>query len=188
MKSVELPAWLHDVLGIRQSSAAIALIGVGALSAGGGLAVAAWPQLQRLPWFRSVPALILIFDIAAGAVANYSAGTNRFYATRPVNRWVFIAIHLHLPVVALLAGVETVPALAMWMWTIAGAFVVNAMNGREEQALVGGLVLVLGLTGTALLYTGPPWFMATSLLFLTKIAYGFAVDHFPESGDDEESA
>lgn len=186
MRTLSIPSFLHDVLGERQSLRALPMIALGAVAAGGGIAAAAWSDLGGLPWYRLVPALLLIVDIAAGAVANFSRGTSEYYAARPVNRLVFMAIHVHLPAVALLAGLPLWPALLVWAWTISGAFAVNALKGNAEQPLAGGFVLVVGMTGAVLLFSMVPWFLATALLFLAKVAYSFAVDHYRGMNHQEE--
>ena len=124
-------------------------------------------------------ALLLILDIIAGCAANFTRGTNDFYAARPAHRIGFIAIHIHLPVVLALAGLPLVPGLLVWAWTIAGAFLVNALNGRSSQVPVAGVLVAVGLGAAPLIGPWEPWALAVAQLFLVKVLYAFAVNHYP---------
>ncbi len=94
--AVTIPAWLHDVFGERQNIAELTstVCFAGVVTALLALeAPAPWETVS--PW-RMWLALVIIFDVAAGCAANFTRGTNDFYAARPRNRWLFIAIHVHL--------------------------------------------------------------------------------------------
>lgn len=178
MRSVRIHPHLHDVFGEAQPPAfllAIVLFGAGVAAA---FAVAAWPMLAALPWWRAALALVLVLDIAAGCVANFTPSTNDFYAARPRNRWIFIAIHLHLIAVALLLGTDMAAALTVWAYTIAAAAVVNLLAGHPAQTFVGGLLLSIGCAGLPLLPGLAPAMLAVSALFMLKVLFSFAVDHY----------
>ena len=178
MHSIAIPRPLHDVFGLRQSRGALALILIAGVTLPVALALASPTALVDVPLWRAVLALVLIADIAAGAVANFTAGTNDHYAERPGSRWLFIAVHLHLVVVALLLDAPLLPAVVLWAATIAGAVVVNLLAGRALQRPVGGLVLAAILTAIPLLAT-PPLLAAVGAVFALKVVYAFAVDHRP---------
>lgn len=179
--SIKIPSLLHEVLGERQSRSGLVLVGL--LSA--ALALLWLPAIAHqgdLALWRKVLAGLLLLDIAAGAAANLTAGTNAFYASRPAHRWGFIAIHIHLPLMATLLGLPLAPYLLVWAYTIAAAVVVNLLQGHPAQRLVAGGLLCLGLMALPLLALDGLG-MAASLLFLFKVAYAFAVNHAPEQPD-----
>ncbi|WP_104663217.1 hypothetical protein [Ensifer adhaerens] len=178
MKTLRIHPHLHDVFGEEQPLvylAAILLFGVGVAVV---FAMAAFPLLAELAWWRTALALVLVLDIAAGCVANFTPSTNDFYAARPRNRRVFIAIHFHIILVALLVGTGISAAVAVWAYTIVAAALVNLLAGRSAQTFVGGLLLAIGLTGLPLLPGLPPALMAVSGLFMLKVLFSFAVDHY----------
>ncbi|QCI67257.1 hypothetical protein [Phreatobacter stygius] len=178
MKAVAIPRHLHDVLGESQTVfelVAILAFGVGATVA---LALACPEAMQGLPLWRSLPALALVLDIAAGCAANFTRATNDFYATRPRNRWIFIAVHGHVVVVALLVGADLQAAVAVWLYTIAAAALVNALNASRLQTFVAGLLLALGL-GAIPVWPGlSPFMQVVAILFMLKVVFSFAVDHY----------
>ena len=176
MKPIPIPSFLHDVFGEEQSFAELLIIvafGVGATS----VAVWAYPEIFDLPLWRSILALLLILDIAAGCVANFTRGTNDFYAARPKNRWVFIAIHFHVVVIGWLLGVGMEPALWITGYTLVSAAAVNLMKGRDIQTLLGGLLMSAGVFALLLIPAAPPLLAAVGALFMIKVIFSFAVDH-----------
>lgn len=183
------PAWLHDVVGEEPSAAEIAAILAFALPTATLALVFARPAVSS---WRIAIAWLLLADIAAGCVANFTRSTNDFYAARPRNRWLFIAVHVHLPVFAWLVQSSATsasplwPVALIWSFTIAAASMVNLLAGREAQVFVAGLSLAIGLAITAAVPTSTVIRVA-GVLFLTKVAFSFAVDHFRSAVDRRES-
>ncbi len=176
--TIRVPAALHDVFGERQSPGEIAaVLGVG-LAVTGTLFLTSPALTSGVPWWRSLLAFLLCLDVAAGSVANFTRGTNDYYAQRPGHRWIFIAIHVHLPVLAWLLSVDIAPAVAAWAYTIMGAAIVNWLHDHSRQTFVAavlwviGISLVIGVGG----FTSP--FLVIAVLFLTKVLYAFSVDHY----------
>lgn len=178
---IHIPKFLHEVFGEAQSVGellAIILFGVG----GGAALLVIFPEMTTdLPLGRSILAFLLIVDIAGGCIANFTRSTNNHYATRPPARLVFIAIHVHLPVLAALLGVGLEAAIVIWVYTIAGALVVNALKGHRLQVLVAGTLLCLGLAFSLLGVEAPKYFLTMAVLFMVKVLYSFAVDHYGQT-------
>lgn len=178
MKQIRIPAVLHDVFGERQPILSIFVI----LLFGGLLtAVLYWryPEMTfNLPVWRSALALLFIFDIFAGCIANFTASTSNFYAARKKNRIVFIAIHFHIVIISVLLNTAIEYSIAVWAYTIAGAYVVNSLIGKQSQLFVAGLLLSIGVGCIPLLPNIQPYMLITCLLFMLKVLFGFAVDHY----------
>jgi GNAT superfamily N-acetyltransferase len=101
-------------------------------------------------------------------------------------------VHAHLPIFAWLIGASPSSAWSVaviWCFTIASASIVNALAGREAQVFVAGLSLSIGLVAAAALPESGLVRVAGAL-FLTKVAFSFAVDHFrrPKAHGDEARA
>ncbi|WP_068783467.1 hypothetical protein [Paenibacillus phocaensis] len=178
MKQIIIPSVLHDVFGERQSLGSILTI----LLFGGLLtAVLYWmyPEMtSNLPVWRSVLSLLLIFDIFAGCIANFTPSTSNYYATRTRNRIVFIAIHFHVVLIGVLLNTAIGYSIGVWIYTLIGAYIVNSLKGKQSQLFVAGLLLSIGLGGTPLLPHIPPYILIPCLLFMLKVIFGFAVDHY----------
>lgn len=178
MKPIIMPSFLHEVFGEKQSPVAIMAI----LLFGGSLTAVLYVRFPEMtasvPLWRTVLALLLIFDIFSGCIANFTASTSNFYAQRSRLRLLFIAIHFHIVLVALLLQSHLGYAVAIWGYTIVGAFIVNALAGRHSQRFVAGLLLAIGMGCMPLLADIPPYMLIVGLLFMLKVLFSFAVDHY----------
>jgi hypothetical protein len=175
--TIRIPSFLRDIFGESQTISELLAI----LFFGVGLATFlffAFPEMtQGLPFWRSAIAFLLVMDIFAGCIANFTRSTNNYYAARSRERLVFIAIHVHLLVVAWLLRADLWHAGIVWGYTIGGALLVNAFKGSQFQLFVAGVLLVIGITIAVLGVEGPEYFLVISLLFMVKLLFGFAVDH-----------
>lgn len=178
---IRIPTFLHDVFGETQTVGEILAV----LGFGVGVGVAlflAFPEMTAgLPFWRWALAGLLMVDIASGCIANFTHSTNQHYAVRPKARLVFIAIHIHLPVLAALLGVGLGPAWVIWAYTVVGAFLVNALTGQRLQIFVAGTLLCAGLAGLILSVEAPKYFLLMAALFMIKVLYSFAVDHYGQA-------
>lgn len=184
MKDIEMPKALHEVFGERQSWLSVCLILAGGLA---GAAVFSGLYLaeragQPIPGLLGLlPGMLLVFDVAAGSIANFSRGTSDFYAARPRHRLVFIAIHAHLPVIGWLLGLSLPPLLLVWLYTLAAAGLVNWLAGRPDQTFCAGALLALGLMLVMALPLDGAAARLIAALFLLKVQYAFAVDHYGQA-------
>lgn len=177
MKHIPIPSVLHDVFGEVQSPADLLIIILFGVGVTVGAAVA-FPDMFDLPLWRSTLALLLILDIAAGCVANFTRGTNDFYAARPRNRWVFISIHFHIVLLAWLLGKGIEPAIWITGYTLVAASLVNIMKGNRLQTLLGGTLMSAGVFGILLAPTVSAIVTAIGALFMIKVIFSFSVDHY----------
>lgn len=178
MRLLSIPSSLHDVLGERQSVASLALI----LLAMPLAVVAVLPALLAVEPWRAVIAALLVADIAAGAVANVTRGTNEHYAASARRRAVFLAVHVHLPAVALLLDLPLVPALVGWVLTIVGGTIVVLMQRSTIQrpAAAAAVIVILSAVTITPETTVPLLFVIA--MFAMKVVFSFAVDHSRATG------
>ena len=177
MKTMNIPRALHEVFGERQRPLdMIASFLVGSLVPVFFVLSDAFPN-GLAPW-RLLIALLLIFDIAAGVVANFTRGTNDHYKESSRRRIVFIAIHWHLVAMFAALGYGLVPAFAITAYTLVAAFCVNMAYGKEGQAVLAGALVAVGIAGVSALGL-TPLASTLSILFLVKLVLSFAVDHYP---------
>jgi hypothetical protein len=173
MATITIPAPLHDVFGDRQSPASLALIVLAMPLA----VIAVWPALSAVELWRAALAAVLVADIAAGAVANVTRGTNDHYAASARRRTVFLAVHVHLPVVALLLDLPLLPALVAWALTIIAATLVVLLGQSTLQRPVAAVGVIAVLSVTALFSETSTVLLLVTGLFAIKVVLSFAVDH-----------
>ncbi|MBN1236848.1 MAG: hypothetical protein JXB36_00030 [Gammaproteobacteria bacterium] len=173
---IRIPLPFHEAFGEKQSLLEIVLVLLFGIGGTAAMAVLQPDALSGLSTWRVVLALVLVFDVLAGCLANFTRGTNDYYSARPVARWIFIAVHVHLPLIALLLGTPLTPALIVWGYTIAGALLVNALRQNARQVFVAATLLGTGLLMVQFLRLDT-FMTVVAALFLVKVQYGFAVDH-----------
>jgi hypothetical protein len=170
------PAMLRDVLGLTfEPVQVVAMLAFGGVLAAGALSTCA---LDGLPLWRVVLGATLIADIGAGCLSNFTSSTNQYYAERPRLRWGFIALHVHLLVVAWALQWPMTAALLVWAWTVGSATIVNLLAGHASQRLVAGGLFALSLLAP-LGCVMPVAMQVVAGLFTLKVAYAFAVRHEP---------
>lgn len=179
--TVRIPSYLHEVFGESQTVGELLAIVLFGLGGAAGLFLASPAITHGQSSWRSAVAFLLVADILAGCVANFTRSTNDYYATRGKHRLVFIAVHVHVLLVAWLLGLGFWAALIVWGYTIAGALVVNALKASQFQVLVAGALLVLGIALVVLGMETPTYFLLISLLFMVKVLFAFPVDHYPKA-------
>ena len=174
MKYFKTPEFLYEVLGEKQSILEISCSIIFALF--GSWVIYSLADIALESW-QTVVAYILIADILAGCIANFSFGTNEFYAKRPKNRLLFISIHIHILAIAWLLSEPMDTALLVWSFTIASAFSVNALKGKSIQGFIAANLMCYGIF--LLIYLSlPVWFLMVSMFFMIKVLFSFLVDHF----------
>lgn len=184
MKTYNIPKILHDVLGERQGALEIILILIASIGIGLALYLTNSEVFASVSIWRSIIAALLIIDIFAGCVANFTIGTNNYYAIRSINRIIFIAIHVHLLVIMWMLKEPLIPYFIIWAYTITGAFLVNHFKQTNYQTVISGALLTVGLSAMPLLPEISFWGITVGAAFMIKVLYSFAVDHYSKGKDD----
>ncbi|BBN81878.1 hypothetical protein PA25_18630 [Pseudoalteromonas sp. A25] len=176
---MEIPKSLHDVLGEQQSKSALYAIAIFTLV---GSVLIFYLMHYQMPehtysWWQYALGELIIIDIVAGAAANFTRGTNQYYARSAKSRWIFIVIHIHLLAVAVLFEQSLLQAVYIWTYVIVSACVLNLLFRHSLQRSIAMLVV---FTGLVLIFSlGLPWwYQLVAGLFLVKVCYAFSVDHY----------
>jgi hypothetical protein len=169
-----MPEFLHEVFGEKQS--AVELICVIIFAVIGSIIIYSLTDFE-LPLWQVVVGFILIADVLAGCIANFSFGTNAFYASRAKNRFIFITIHVHILLISWLLNEPIVVAGLVWLYTIASAFFVNALKGKIIQRFVAANLMCYGIL-LLINLSLPTWFLIICIFFMIKVLFSFAVDHY----------
>jgi len=177
MLRLTMPKFLHEVFGEQQSVIEIALTVIFSL-VGTGVIFYNYSQTHttELTW-QLIASFIIIADILAGCLANFSRGTNDFYASKPKNRLTFIAIHFHIILVAWLLNADMQASVQIWLYTIISALGINYLITHRLQLFIAATLLAFGLL-LLLQMSLPSWFIAVSLFFMVKVIFSFAVNHY----------
>lgn len=177
LRPLTLPPFLHEVFGEQTTPLEVVLILTSGLLLPLCIVFVHPATFDGLPFWKSLLAGLLMLDITAGCVANFSRGTSNHYALRPAQRQVFMAIHVHLLALALLLEASFPFALMVWIYTLLGVQLVNRLIGSPLQVFVAGVWTVWGISGMLLTSGVEPALMLMGMLFLFKVVFSFGVDH-----------
>lgn len=186
-RQFDMPAPLHAALGQHQSG--FAVVGIAAFGAGTtALVLAGHPGLTAVPIWRAIVAAVLIFDIGAGCVANFTQAVQEYYRRRPRLLLLFLAGHVHLLLIAALLNLPLGEAIGITGYTLVSAAIVGHLDG-ERQRIVAAVLVGVGLLGSVLVAFATPLMLLAGQIFILKLIYAHAVDHYglptPDGGDGD---
>ncbi len=176
---VQVPRFLHELHGERTTRAALVATYVAALS--GALVVLFVPEAgpdahESGAWWRVVVTALVAADLFGGVVANFTSGTSAYYRARPRLRVVFIASHVIQPLALwLLADGAWLPWLVVSVYTLAGAFAVNAIRNRHVQEPLAAALVAIGILAVTAVPAIRPALLWFTPVYLVKLVLGFSV-------------
>lgn len=175
---IKVPKFFHDILGEETHVFSLLMIGGVTTAVMGWLIISEGDVFVQNGTIRGAFTFLLLADIIAGTVANFTKGTNDYYAARPVNRWIFIAVHIQPILITWLLGYSILFAILIWGYTIFSVSMVNILKGSIHQRVVAGALMGIGIFMSLILYSEASSVLLTmAVFFVIKVIYSFGVDH-----------
>lgn len=174
-RTVRVPRLLHVLHGEETTLGNLLFTWGVALATAVVVVLRAGTRPVATAWWEIAIVAAIGADIAGGVVASFTAGTERYYASRPRLRVVFLLLHVIQPTLLyfIIGGPPEVWAVVPG-FAIVSALVVNALPGEHQQTLaavltVAGIMICFGwfVVAPPALWFGP--------LFTVKLVLGFAV-------------
>jgi len=181
--TIQIPKFLHELFGTQQNRCELVLILLFTITSTLGVAWFSASYWQTLTWYQNLVLWLLFLDISGGVVANLSEGTNNYYNARPKARWLFIAIHIQPLILAFVLESPIYVALAVWLYTLISASIINHLRAMVYHRLLAGALLATAiiiyvLSGVTL----PMPITLIYTLYMMKVIYSFSVDHTGNPG------
>lgn len=174
-RRVRIPRLFHEFFGEEASLADLlitcfAVIGVAIVIV---LRPAARPVATA--WWEIALVSLVGADLAGGAVAGFTTGTDAYYAARPKLRLAFPALHvLHPAILFFVIGGPPEVWIVIPAFAIVSAYVVNAL-ARELQPVAAAALTTAGVVICFSWFVVAPPALWFGPLFLVKLVLGFAV-------------
>ncbi|UTR15432.1 hypothetical protein MM221_02220 [Salipaludibacillus sp. LMS25] len=183
---VDIPKFFHELFGTEQIKSELVIVIIFTLVSGLVVGVVTRDYLVELTWYQKILIFLLYIDIAGGIVANFTFGTDTYYQTRPLGRWVFIAIHIQPVLCAWVLGGSMTIAFGIWCYTIACATVANVLRAMPFQRVLAGALLTLGLIGiVSISHMVGNMLVIIYMMYMIKVIYSFSVHyHSAEAAHD----
>ncbi|HTF82134.1 MAG TPA: hypothetical protein VL947_10425 [Cytophagales bacterium] len=174
-KEVNIPKFLQELHGTRTSILELILTyAAGLLSAISACLILQNLQLSLAMW-KEILLILVVADIGAGIVSNFTKGTNDYYSQRPKERWKFIAMHLLHPTLFFWIFQETPLAfISIALSILVATALVNSVHNRTQQS-IAAFFIILGISLVPLLQLYNPmttWFLS---VFMIKLLLAFGI-------------
>jgi len=175
---VPIPKFLHELFGTHQHRTELNLIIIFTITS---TLAASWttaPYWLELKWYQILVLWLIFFDISGGIVSNLSTGTNNYYNAHPKSRWFFIAVHIQPLILATVLESQLSIAIAVWLYTIFSASLINSQREKVYHRLLAGILYVAAIIVYILCDISLPLpITLIYLLYMMKLIYSFAVNH-----------
>ena len=120
---------------------------------------------------------ILALDIGGGVVANFTSGTNDYYAESLRKRYLFVLFHLIQP--SLLIWIfpsELLAILGVTLFTLTSSIIVLCLKSPNNQRIIAVTLLLLSLILATLLNFTDPLAQLIMQFFSIKLILAFSVN------------
>ena len=178
---IRIPKFFHELFGTHQQPSELILIIIFTVTVTFAAAWSTAPYWLELKWYQNLVLWLLFLDISGGVVANLSTGTNNHYNAHPKGRWIFISVHIQPLILAAVLQSPMIIAVAIWVYTILSASLINALRKKVYHRLLAGTLYATAIIGYVLSDISLPLPISLIyLLYMMKVIYSFSVDHTGE--------
>lgn len=133
-------------------------------------------ELSKIPIWKSLLFLFIVLDIVAGAIANFTTSSQKYYKNDTTKRIVFLFTHfIHLGLLVLAVG-HIWYCLAVLIFTIIGALIVNFTASLKQQEINASVIINLGIILFYVVFPAPQIIVWLPAILLIKLVFGFSIN------------
>ena len=172
---IKVHRFFRELFGRETTSFDLLAILIGSVSLAGIILFFKWNADFSV--IKKTVLTILALDIGGGVVANFTSGTNNYYAESLSKRYIFILFHLAQP--SLLIWIfpsELVAILGVMLFTLACSIIVLRLNSPKNQRIIAVTLLLLTMILSALLNYTDPMAQLIMQFFSIKLILSFSVN------------
>ena len=127
--------------------------------------------------FKLIILTILAIDIAGGVLANFTTGTNNYYAESLSKRYVFVVFHLLQPSILIWIFPNDLQAiLGISIFTLLSSIIVLNINKHYSQRITAITLLLLSFILSVVLNYSDLLLQIIMQLFSIKLILAFSVN------------
>ena len=131
---------------------------------------------------------ILALDIAGGAVANFTKGTNNYYNESLSKRYFFVFFHLIQPTILIwIFPNDFLLILRLSLFTLTSSIIVLKIKKHYTQRVVAVTLLLLSFVLSTLLNFSDLLTQLLMQLFSLKLILAFSVNWFSSDKDETKA-
>ncbi|MGH1334977.1 MAG: hypothetical protein ACRBFS_02540 [Aureispira sp.] len=181
LKEINPPEFLHDIHGSTTTVLDVMLSYLGGVIAMGSVYVLYMQHHVDLSLWKLILLLVISADIGAGAVANFTKGTNAYYSgdSKKKTRLGFILIHfLHPTVFFFTLDLFSWYTIGLVLGIVITTLLINAIKTYEIQKTLAAFALVLGISMLFILNVSNPFLLWFFPLFMIKLFIAFGIRRY----------
>ncbi len=135
---------------------------------------------------KAIVLIILALDIGGGVVANFTTGTNNYYAESLQKRYLFVVFHLLQPSVLIwIFPNELLAILGVSIFTLTSSLIVLNIKKNYNQRIIAVTLLLLSLILSTILNYTDPLAQVIMQLFSVKLILAFSVNWTANDKDEK---
>jgi membrane glycosyltransferase len=135
---------------------------------------------------KAIVLIILALDIGGGVVANFTTGTNNYYAESLQKRYLFVIFHLLQPSVLIwIFPNELLAILGVSIFTLTSSLIVLNIKKNYNQRIIAVTLLLLSLILSTILNYTDPLAQVIMQLFSVKLILAFSVNWTANDKDEK---
>lgn len=135
---------------------------------------------------KTIVLIILALDIGGGVVANFTTGTNNYYAESLKKRYLFVVFHLLQPSILIwIFPSELLAILGVSLFTLTSSIIVLNIKKQYNQRIIAVTLLLLSLILSTILNYTDPLAQVIMQLFSVKLILAFSVNWTANDKDEK---
>ena len=174
-QKIEVHKFLRELFGRETTTFDLLAIIISSGSFAGLILMIKWNA--DITVIKKIILTILALDIGGGIVANFTTGTNIYYAESLRKRYIFVLFHLLQPSILIwIFPSELIAILGVSLFTLTSSIIVLRIKKHYNQRIIAVTLLLLSIfLSTLLNYTDPLTKMIMQL-FSIKLILAFSVN------------
>ena len=182
-KKIQVQRYLAELFGRETTTFDLLAIIISSFSFAGLTLILKWNA--NISIIKIIMLTILALDIAGGVVANFTTGTNNYYAESLQKRYLFVLFHLLQPSILIwIFPNELLAVLGVLIYTLTSSIIVLNIKKHYNQRIVAVTLLLLCLILSTLLNYTDTLIQMIMQLFSIKLILAFSVN-WTSSDKDE---
>lgn len=130
-----------------------------------------------ISFIKKVTLAFITLDIGGGVIANFTEGTNNYYAENIKKRYLFIVIHIMQPLILNWIFLNnSFSILTITFFTLISAFIVTSIKQNTTQKAVAATLTLIGVILAFSLYFSTTALHLILLFYLIKLILAFSVN------------
>ena len=172
---IEVHRFLRELFGCETTMFDLLAILIGAFSLAGLTLILKWNADFSV--IKKIVLTMLALDIGGGVVANFTRGTNNYYAETLGKRYLFVLFHLLQPSVLIwIFPNQLFSILGVSVFTLISSIIVLNIKKTYAQRIIALTLLLLCLMLSTLLNYSDPLAQLIMQLFSIKLILAFSVN------------